>query len=101
MFGRHQFGTTKFGFLAISGSTPPVVNAGVDRTVSYGATSIDLVGSATDPDNDPLTYSWSLVSGPNTPTIVSPTSLSTSVTGVVVGIYTFSLTLSDGTYNVN
>ncbi len=49
-----------------SGSTannPPTAYAGPDKTVLSGS-SASLTGSGTDPDNDPLTYAWSQVSGP-------------------------------------
>ncbi len=44
----------------VESSTPnnsPIVSAGVDREVYEGQTVI-LQGTASDPDNDPLTYSW-------------------------------------------
>lgn len=42
-------------------NTAPVADAGVDRTVTVGA-SVALDGSASfDPDGDDLTFAWSLV----------------------------------------
>jgi len=45
-------------------NTAPVVNAGADQTV-FELTTVQLDGAATDADNDPLTYSWTQVSGTN------------------------------------
>jgi hypothetical protein len=42
---------------------PPSANAGDDQTVNEGDT-VSLSGSGTDPDNNPLTFSWSQSGGP-------------------------------------
>lgn len=43
-------------------NAPPVADAGPDMTVSKGAI-VKLVGSGTDPENDPIRFSWTQVSG--------------------------------------
>lgn len=45
------------GTTTVSTNTPPVADAGKDYTIPKG-TAFRLVGSATDVDNDKLTYSW-------------------------------------------
>ena len=40
-----------------NGNTPPVVDAGLDYTIPFG-TAFVLTGSASDADNDGLTYCW-------------------------------------------
>ena len=47
------------------------------------------------------TGAWSLVSGPNTPTITSTTSPTSSVTGLIAGTYTFKWTISNNTCTSN
>jgi hypothetical protein len=42
---------------------PPSASAGNDQNVNEGAT-VSLSGSASDPDNNPLTLTWTQVSGP-------------------------------------
>lgn len=72
----------------------PRANAGADRTVSLNqGSSITLTGSGTD-DETVSSYRWAKVSGPDC-TIATPTTASTSITGLVVGTYTFSLTVTD------
>ena len=81
----------------VGGNLPPVVNAGPDQTVTLAKAtdSIRLTGTATDPDGTVVTYLWSQVSGPNTPTITTAGSPSTYVKGFVTGTYVFQLTATD------
>ena len=75
----------------------PVANAGVDQTRN-GGTSVQLDGSgSTDPDSDPLTFTWSQTGGPSVtlsnihaskPTFVGP-QVSTST------MLTFHLLIDD------
>lgn len=71
----------------------PTANAGIDQTLSSGTTSATLTGSGTDADGNIASYQWSTSSGA---TITSPTSASTTVTGLADGnSYTFTLTVTD------
>lgn len=84
------------------GSPPPpaapVANAGVNQTVQE-LTVVNLAGSATDANNDPITYSW-MQTGGTAVTINTPDSASASFTApnVAIGnpeVLTFELTASD------
>jgi regulation of enolase protein 1 (concanavalin A-like superfamily) len=81
-----------------SGNTnnAPVANAGPDQNLTSGITSANLSGSATDANGDPITFSWSQISGP-TVTIANSSNANTSVTGLSSGnTYIFRLSASDG-----
>ncbi len=74
----------------------PTVSAGSNQTISLPTDSVSLLGTAT--GNNGATISttvWAQVKGPNVPTIASPGTLPTTVTGLVAGIYAFSLTATD------
>ncbi len=76
---------------------PPVADAGADIDAQLGQL-VDLIGSGTDADNDPLTYTWSLESAPAESSIGDPPSnlQSFALSPDVAGTYVFSLTVNDG-----
>ena len=75
-------------------NTAPVVNAGADQTLSYTVSSANLSGQASD-DGVIASIKWSQVSGPSAAVIASSTSLQTSVSGLISGVYTFRLSVVD------
>jgi hypothetical protein len=84
------------GFATPAAGHYPNVNAGNDTIITLPSNSITLKGTGSDPDSNPVTYTWSLFSG-GTCTIVSPNAASTIVSGLSQGTYTFRLIVSNGT----
>lgn len=83
----------------VSGSLPngPTAVINGPSAINLPTSSIVLDGtSSTDVGSTITAYLWSTVSGPNTPTIASPTASSTSITGLIAGTYVFSLKVTDG-----
>ncbi|HSC54529.1 MAG TPA: PKD domain-containing protein [Phnomibacter sp.] len=75
---------------------PPVANAGADRTIVLSSQAAILSGIvSTDPENNIASYAWRMLTGPSTVTITTPTAKETSVTGLVLGVYSFELTVTD------
>jgi hypothetical protein len=74
---------------------PPVANAGTDLIVQMPSAPFTLTGGGTTTNGKIVGYLWSLVSGPNVPTITSPASASTTVTGFVGGSYIFQFMVVD------
>ncbi len=79
---------------------PPAASAGSSRTVSLGSTvTLDGTGSS-DPDNDSLTYEWSIMRLPDTSSLTNADirerdSSTATVLPDVSGIYLFKLTVRD------
>ena len=74
--------------------------AGVDATVPLGSV-IRLDGTESfDPENDPLTYDWRVVSVPpgSAATLDDPSSPTPSFTADAVGDFVFRLVVNDGTH---
>src|SRR4030042_4635681 len=80
------------------GNTPPVVNAGLDQTVSID-NGVSLNGSASDDGlpNPPgmVTTLWSMVSGPGVVTFANPNSPTTTASFSSSGSYVLRLTTND------
>ncbi len=77
----------------------PVANAGPDQSVVIGSlVTLDGSGS-TEPNGGPLTYAWTMTSKPNgsSTVVANSSSVTTSFTADVLGVYTISLIVSNGT----
>lgn len=71
-----------------------VANAGPDQTITLPINTVALNGSSS--TGNITSYTWTRVSGPNTPTIVNPTSVNTTVQGLIFGTYVFQLSCNNG-----
>ena len=84
--------------IVATGNLPPVANAGPDQTVTTGQ-QVTLNGSgSSDPNGDPLTYSWCLKGRPvgSTATLSGANTAQPTFTPDVAGSYVFCLTVNDG-----
>ena len=88
--------TVQVTLLNAAENTAPVAEAGTDQTAAAGA-RVQLAGSGTDADGNPLTYAWTQTSGTtvtlNDATAAQPRFTMPADGGTLV----FSLTVSDGT----
>lgn len=77
----------------------PVVSAGDDQSIDFGAT-LTLTATATDdglPDPPAaMTYLWELTGGPASVTFSNAHALVTDVTYAALGLYSFRFTATDG-----
>lgn len=87
--------TTQVTVNPVPVNQPPISNAGSDQVITLPTNSVTMAGSASDPDGTISTKTWSQVSGPNTGTITTPSSYTTTITGLIQGTYVFRLTVVD------
>lgn len=78
-----------------STNNPPVAIAGNDITITLPTSSVTMAGNGTDADGTIASYAWTKISGPATFTITTPSSKTTTITGLVQGVYQFQLTVTD------
>lgn len=69
-------------------------NAGNNQTITLPTSTVSLSGSGS--TGVITSYLWSQVSGPNVPTITTPTTVGTTVTGLIAGTYVFDLSINGG-----
>jgi len=68
-------GTANCAVAVSNNNTPPVVSAGGNYTIPFG-TAFALTGSATDVDNDALTYCWEQYNFSSSTVVATPTTTS-------------------------
>ena len=75
----------------------PTVSAGADQEVTVGET-VELEGQGSDPDGDPLTFAWELVSAPegSTAALQGAGTAEPTLVPDVPGAYIVRLTVDDG-----
>lgn len=78
---------------------PPTADAGIDVNAVVNST-VQLSGSASDPDGDQLTTSWTVTSSPSgsTASVNNASSLNATFTPDVAGNYTLQLSVDDGNH---
>lgn len=72
----------------------PTVNAGATQIITLPTNSVTLSGTASAGSGTISSTTWSKVGG-GAATIMTPNSLTTSITGMVAGTYTFRLTVTN------
>jgi len=90
---------TSINVIVIHLNRPPIVTANTPLTVNEGS-QVTLSGSATDPDNDQLSYSWGQSSGPHVK-LASYDKTTTTFTAPIIypdtnKVLLFMLTADDG-----
>lgn len=77
-------------------NTAPTVNAGTDQSIQLPTNAVNLTGSATDAENNTLTYTWAASPAAGV-AFDNTTAAATRATFTTAGTYTLTLTANDGT----
>lgn len=81
--------------VTIDVKTPPsIAAAGLDQNICGTSGTASVTMAATAPTTG--TGTWSLLSGPTSPTITTPTSNTSTITNLSEGVYTFRWTVRNG-----
>lgn len=87
--------TDQITVTVIAANQAPVANAGANINLTLPTNATNIVGSGSDADGSVSTYAWTVVSGPNTPTLTNAASATVSVSNLIAGTYTLRLTVTD------
>jgi hypothetical protein len=94
-------GVTASDVVTVTVNPTPVVtgplsaNAGPNQTITLPANSVTLNGYGTETNGTIVSYAWTQLSGPGTASISDPGNSQTGIFGMVAGVYSFQLTVTD------
>ena len=103
--GRSDSGSVTVSIVASTGNLAPIANAGLPQNLVLGTlgTKVTLDGTASsDPNNDFITYKWTMTSKPTNGAVTSTASLTDSTTSKpyftadLAGTYVVALVVNDG-----
>lgn len=86
------------GIVVVAQAAAPTINAGAAQTITLPTSTATLSGTASfnAPATAISTYSWTFIGGPVTPTISTPSSATTTVSGLTSpGVYNFKFMATD------
>jgi hypothetical protein len=95
---RSQLRVDEITVSSSSSGAVPVVNAGIDQTITLPANTLTLNGTATDADGTIASYLWTKVAGPAA-TLSGASTASLSLSSLVEGVYQFQLKATDNSGN--
>lgn len=74
---------------------PPVVNAGEDKVITLPVSTVQLTGTASDPEGSDVVLRWTKLTGPTIYGLVGSGTTTVTAQNLVEGVYQFVLTGTD------
>ncbi len=84
----------------VNPSTPPTANAGADQTITLPIDSVMLDGTASKGVNLITNYQWTVLNGPGTGALLTPTASKTVFTNLTAGTYNVQLKVTDDSNHI-
>ncbi len=81
--------------ISLDNNFVPVAEAGPSKSIMLPVSTTTLTGSGTSKNGPIVGYLWSLISGPNVPVINTPSSPTTTISGLTTGNYNFQFMVID------
>lgn len=81
--------------VTLAANVLPTVTAGADRALTLPTNSLTFTATASDSDGTISSYLWTLVSGPNVPTLAGDTTTALTASNLVMGTYIFNILVTD------
>ncbi|MGC4034414.1 MAG: PKD domain-containing protein [Chitinophagaceae bacterium] len=82
----------------LSSNQAPVADAGANQNVNFTSNTANTKLDGTksyDPDGTIVSYNWAKVDGPSSVTITNMNTATPIISGMIAGVYTFELTVTD------
>ncbi|WP_375579330.1 tandem-95 repeat protein [Marivirga tractuosa] len=76
-------------------NTPPIANAGPNKTITLPQDSVEINGSGVDEDGTVEGYQWAQINGPSTADLINDDQASMEAKNLVAGQYRFEITVTD------
>ncbi|MEO6228745.1 MAG: T9SS type A sorting domain-containing protein [Ferruginibacter sp.] len=73
----------------------PIADAGVDHVITLPVSQVKLNGNGIDNDGTVVSYAWAKISGPAAGSILTANKDTTTISGLIQGIYQYALTVTD------
>jgi gliding motility-associated-like protein len=76
-------------------NTPPIADAGTNKSITLPKDSVEIIGSGTDEDGEIVSYQWAQKNGPSSAVLINDSQAVMFAKDLIGGQYRFELTVID------